>query len=156
MEVSILFLFLFFLLGVLLVIIEIFFLPGFTITGVLGFVLLLAEIVYAYYNFGAFVGSMVLGCNILLSVLTIYWFSKSKTLSHLALHTDVDGVLPSIEDSMEGKEGITLSRLAPMGKVEIEGRSFEAKSKYGFIDENKRVVVVKNNRNSIEVELKKD
>ncbi|MCC8142562.1 MAG: NfeD family protein [Tannerellaceae bacterium] len=44
--------------------------------------------------------------------------------------------------SNPGDEGITLSRLAPIGKATINGIVVEAKSEEGFIDEEVPLVVV--------------
>lgn len=42
----------------------------------------------------------------------------------------------------KGMRGRALSRLAPMGKVRVEGYDFEAKSDQGYIDEATEVEVV--------------
>ena len=41
-----------------------------------------------------------------------------------------------------GDRGVTLSRLAPMGKVDFGGRTYEAKSLDSFVDPRKEVEVV--------------
>lgn len=42
-----------------------------------------------------------------------------------------------------GDEGITLSRLAPIGKARIKGINVEAKSQDELIDENTPIVVIR-------------
>ena len=49
--------------------------------------------------------------------------------------------LPEKEISV-GARGISVSRLSPMGKVEIDGKSYEAKSADVFIDQKQPVEVV--------------
>jgi membrane-bound ClpP family serine protease len=41
-----------------------------------------------------------------------------------------------------GDKGVTLSRLAPMGKVLVNGEEYEAKYRDGFLDRGVDVVVV--------------
>lgn len=41
-----------------------------------------------------------------------------------------------------GDRGVTLSRLSPMGKVEIGGRTYEAKSQGAYVDQQRDVEVV--------------
>ena len=51
--------------------------------------------------------------------------------------------MPSPEQELKvGDRGTTLSRLAPMGKVQIEGRTYEAKSVDCFIDQQSPIEVV--------------
>ena len=50
-------------------------------------------------------------------------------------------VMPS-EELRIGDRGTTLSRLSPMGKVEIGGRVYEAKSTGTYVDPNREVEVV--------------
>ena len=70
---------------------------------------------------------------------------RSRSLNKLALHTDVDSRLESSRDLgiKEGDEGITLSRLAPIGKAQFGTVSVEAKSETEFIDEKTPVVIVR-------------
>lgn len=49
---------------------------------------------------------------------------------------------PASEQVRLGDRGLTLSRLSPMGKVEIGGRSFEAKSLGTYVDPRTEVEVV--------------
>jgi membrane-bound ClpP family serine protease len=41
-----------------------------------------------------------------------------------------------------GAVGVSISRLSPMGKVEVNGKTFEAKSADVFIDQRSKVEVV--------------
>ena len=41
-----------------------------------------------------------------------------------------------------GDTGVTLSRLAPMGKVLVNGEEYEAKFSEGFLDRGVEVVVI--------------
>ena len=70
---------------------------------------------------------------------------RSRSFNKIALKTDIDSKLTSSRDlGIEpGDEGITLSRLAPIGKARIKGINVEAKSQDELIDENTPIVVIR-------------
>ena len=69
---------------------------------------------------------------------------RSKSFSRVALNTDIDSRLTSSRELgiVPGDEGITLSRLAPIGKALIKGQAVEAKALDELIDEGTPVVVM--------------
>ena len=73
------------------------------------------------------------------------WLLRSRSFNKIALKTDIDSKLTSSRDlGIEpGDEGITLSRLAPIGKARIKGINVEAKSQDELIDENTPIVVIR-------------
>ena len=50
-----------------------------------------------------------------------------------------------------GIQGLTLSRLAPAGKIEIEGQEYEAHTFGEYVDPGQKVIVVKIEYNKIYV-----
>ena len=42
-----------------------------------------------------------------------------------------------------GMEGITLTFMRPVGKIEVNGEIYDAKSEFGLIDKNEKVLVTK-------------
>ena len=50
---------------------------------------------------------------------------------------------PGTSAGRAGQEGTTVSRLAPTGKIEIEGEFYEAQSLSTFIDPRKKIRVAK-------------
>lgn len=139
-------------LAISLIIVEVFFIPGITIAGIVGGLLLIADVVYGYMIFGSPIGHYILLGNLFFLALGFYLFTRGRFLNKLALQTNIDS---KIEDNTAGLQvgqtGITLSRLNPIGKVEIDGNYFEAKSPEGFIDENAEVVITKIHPTQIEV-----
>ena len=102
--------------AILLILAEIFLLPGITLAGIGG-------------AFGVIFA----------------WLLRSRSFNKIALKTDIDSKLTSSRDlGIEpGDEGITLSRLAPIGKARIKGINVEAKSQDELIDENTPIVVIR-------------
>ncbi len=129
--------------GVLLLLVEFFLIPGISIAGIGGVLFLGGGVVYAYTEIGPVAGHLTVLGAIVIIALAVWIFLKAKTLEKMALKTEIE----SKNDPMagvvvqEGDEGVALSRLAPMGKVKIAGHVMEAKSLNGFIDEGSEIVV---------------
>ncbi len=135
---------LFILVGLFLIWLEFFIVPGITVAGIGGTVMMLGGIYYAYANEGRTTGHLVLLASILaLAVLLMVSF-RGKTWKKTALETNVDGVIEGInkEKIKAGDEAVCISRLAPMGKIMVNGEIVEAKSKLGFIDEKVKVKII--------------
>ena len=133
------------LLGLILFVVELVLLPGITIAAIGAFASLVGAVAWAFVEGGATMGFIVLGIvAFLLIVLTILCL-RPRTWNHFALKTNIESqVQPEkIERQVEvGAQGITLTRLAPMGKVQIEGQIYEAKSLDSYIDPRQKVVVI--------------
>lgn len=76
--------------GVVLLLMEMFLLPGFGIAGLAGFASLVGAVVVAYIKIGAVAGHITLGACVLLAALAIYGFLKSHALEKMALDTTID------------------------------------------------------------------
>lgn len=133
------------LVGVALMLIEIFLIPGLSIAGIGGIIFLGGAIFYAYSFMGPTAGHLVMLSAVLLMGISIWIFIRSKALEKMSLKTEIDSKNDPLAgvDVNEGDEGIAVSRLAPMGKVKINGHVMEAKSADDFLDEDTKVVVVK-------------
>lgn len=142
--------------GIFLIILEIFFLPGITIAGIASILFLAGAIYYAFAELGSTEGFVVLAVSVIAIITTIIWFMRSKTLTKMSLHTEIDSVAPTLIDThiKVGDTGVTLSRLNPMGQIIIGNEKIEAKSLDGFIDENQPVVVEKVENTNVIVRLK--
>lgn len=134
------------LLGVIFLLLEIFLLPGITVSGIAGFVFLLGGIAYAYMYMGPVAGNVSLLIAGLLLAGSFIYFIKSKSLRRISLTTNIDSKVDTsdLNKIKVGDEGITQSRLNPIGKVFINNLIVEAKSINGeMIDEDTEVVVNK-------------
>ncbi len=134
------------LLGVIFLLLEIFLLPGITVSGIAGFVFLIGGIAYAYMYMGPFAGNISLLIAGLLLAGSFIYFIKSKSLRRISLTTNIDSKVDTsdLNKINIGDEGITQSRLNPIGKVFINNLIVEAKSINGeMIDEDTEVVVNK-------------
>ncbi len=141
--------------AILLLLLEIFLLPGITIASVGGFLFAIGGVIYAY-SVSEMVGHITLISSVVAFGLAFFWLLRSKSFNRVALKTDIDSKLTSSRElGIEpGDEGITLSRLAPIGKASIKGITVEAKSTGEFIDEEFPVVVIRVDGYNVLVEKK--
>lgn len=134
------------LIGVALMLAEIFLLPGITVAGIAGGVMMVGSIVYAFYYVGATTGYITIAANVVVGVGAFIFVIKSNALEHIALKTDIEAVVeqPEVQGLVVGDKGVALSRLNPIGKVEFSNESVvEAKSVTGeFIDAGESVEIV--------------
>lgn len=132
--------------------------PG-GILGLLGIASFITAWIVAYDVYGptgaliAFIASML--CAILLLALELKFLSKTKlgqrfflgaTIKETSTHTQGD-------DTIVGKKGRALTRLAPSGIVEIEGNRYEAFSESGWIDEGACITVIQKDNFRLIVKL---
>ena len=146
------------LIGVVLIILEIFFLPGITVAGFSSLIFFGGGIYYAFVNLGTTAGYVTIVASVVACVVDIIWFMRSKSLDRISLKTDIDSVIPTqVNDSIKvGDEGIALSRLNPMGTVLIGTVQVEGKTREDFIDEGSSVIVERVERTSVIVRKKDD
>ncbi len=143
------------LLGLILLVVEIFFLPGTTVAGVIAVGIIFTGIFLAYTHYGTAVGTAVMAGSVIAAGLLLYFSFRSGTWKKLQVHASIDSKAnePEIEVK-EGDTGVTISRINPMGKALINNRVVEVQSLDGLIDHNTEVVVFKAASNKIIVRQK--
>lgn len=133
-------------LGVALILAEIFLLPGITIAGVAGAISLLGGIVYAFLYVGDTAGFITIGASVISGGGLFVYFIKSNAMSKIALNTDIETTVDQtdLKQLNVGDKGKAISRLNPIGKAEFNNITIEAKSITGeYIDEGEDVEIVK-------------
>ena len=137
--------------AIVLILLEIFMLPGITVAGVGGFLFAAGGLFYAYS-----VSTPIGNVTSLVFAASFIWLLRSKSFNRVALKTDIDSKLVSSRDLgiVPGDEGLTLSRLAPIGKARINGITVEAKSMDELIDENTPVEVIRVDGYNVIVKIK--
>ena len=146
------------LLGILLFIIEFLLVPGITVAGIGGAILIVGGVIMAYHNHGSTVGNFTLLGTALISFLTVFFILKSGTWRKIMLQKDISGKVNVVDqtgtDVKVGDVGKTVTRLNPIGKVVINGNYFEAQSLNLYIDQNTDIEVIKVLSNKLVVKLK--
>ena len=139
--------------AIVLILLEIFMLPGITVAGVGGFLFAAGGLFYAY-SVSTPIGNVTLAVSSLVFAASFIWLLRSKSFNRVALKTDSKLVSSRDLGIVPGDEGLTLSRLAPIGKARINGITVEAKSMDELIDENTPVEVIRVDGYNVIVKIK--
>ncbi|MCD8043625.1 MAG: ATP-dependent Clp protease proteolytic subunit [Tannerellaceae bacterium] len=146
-----------FIIGVLLLAVEIFVIPGFGVAGITGIILmvaglilsLLANVTFDFEGVSApdvTEATLTVMVGMVLSFVIMIWLTHRigrKGLFHkVALNTDLeDAISVPVFHDMAGKEGVAATVLRPSGTVSIDGELFDAVSEGGFIEKGARIKV---------------
>lgn len=143
------------LLAILFLIAELVLLPGVSVAGVLSLICGGSAIYRAFVDFGWEAGVVVTLIELILALVTVVFSLRAKTWQRFALKQQVDSSAGSpVEHEVRvGACGRTLSRLSPMGSVEIEGKIYEAKLLSGYADPHTDVEVVGFENTSVIVKI---
>jgi membrane-bound ClpP family serine protease len=129
--------------GLILLILELLVVPGTTVVGVIGFILIATGIWQAYVAYGITVGTIVLVAVVILSVLALIYSLRSKTWEKVKLNSSIDSRVNTHSQKLSvGDRGTTISRLNPMGKALFNGEYYEVSSFVEFIPNNTPVEIV--------------
>jgi membrane-bound ClpP family serine protease len=140
--------------GLVLLLIEFAVIPGVTIAGIGGFLLLAASVYIAFVQLGNIAGFITLAFVLIASPILIYYFFKSRAGKKMILDSEIKGKVENFEPGKlkVGDTGKTIGRLAPMGKIKVNGEVVEAQSTGTFIDPHTEIRILKINSNQIIVE----
>ncbi|MBR5956968.1 MAG: NfeD family protein [Salinivirgaceae bacterium] len=118
------------LIALLLIFLEIFVLPGINVAGILGLLLMIAGIYLAYRQIGTPTAHYVLTATLILGTLILIFGLRSSTWRKVSLDTAIEGkAIDNVAENVKvGDRGTALTRLGPIGTVQINGMTFEAKS----------------------------
>ncbi len=140
--------------GLLVLVVEIIFVPGTTVVGLAGFLFMAVGLGLSFYYFGENTGWLVLGGTAVVSAVVIYYSFKSELWKRFSLKSSIDSKVNEglTAGLAEGQTGVTVSALRPVGKAELGSRVFEVKTSGDYVEAGARVKVVKIFSNQIIVE----
>ncbi len=139
--------------GLILLMVEVLFIPGTTVVGILGFLVSLAGVAYAFMTFGYDTALWITGVTAVLNLIAVWYGFSSGVWNKFSLKTAITG--GAFDDRTLGlslgMKGKTISDLKPYGKISVGDRIFEVKSEEGFIEVGKEVEIIKIENNKISV-----
>lgn len=149
-----------FLLGIILLCVEIFLIPGFGITGILGIIGIVGGIFLSFGIHNIAVASLVVFISLLIDIVLIIliarFMSKSKDFKNkITLDMDISGYRSSVSyNELIGKTGTAETFFRPSGYILIDGKKYDAVSEGEFINKgsNLKVILVEGNK----IVVKKD
>ncbi len=133
-------------LGIFLFVVEFLLVPGVTIAGIGGAILMAVAVYSAYKTHGNAVGNYTLVATLALSIAGFAYALRPKTWKRLMLSKNIEG---KVEVGLEndtikaGDRGEAITRMAPVGKVLVNDIVVEGKSQKGFLDEHTPIEVIK-------------
>lgn len=159
-----------FFLGVVLIAVEIFVLPGFGVAGVSGLILTLGSLTLVMLNNDVFDFSFVGSGDIfiaaattmvgfMLSIVLLFVggvrLANSPLFKKIALMETQDTTLGYtsrfIQEPMKGKEGVAHTILRPSGKIMIDDAVYDATTRGEYITQGESVVVLSDEGNTLKV-----
>lgn len=140
--------------GLALIVVEIIFVPGTTLVGVLGFVFLLVGVGLSFNYFGSETGWITVGSTGVASGLLLYYSFSSNVWGKFSLKSASDSRVNEgdLDQLRVGTEGKTVSTLRPVGKAELNDKTFEVKTLGEYLEAGKRIRIIKIVSNQIIVE----
>lgn len=129
--------------GLILIVLEIFILPG-LVVGILGGLSVLTGIYFSYKTYGVNAGVITTTITLAVTILFFILLFRSKTWKRASLHTSIDSKVNTESQELNiGDEGITITRLYPIGKAKINDNIYEVQSTEGIIEQNSEIIVNK-------------
>ena len=154
-----------FIVGLILIALEIFVVPGFGVTGISGISLAFTGLVLSLVKNVNFTFEHVEMGDLLIALATVFtgsiagiglaiylsqkmFTAKTGQFAHLSLHKVMTledgyvGVDPELV-LLKGKRGTAVTTLRPSGKINIDGKNYDAMAEVGMIDKGAEIVVIK-------------
>lgn len=137
--------------GLILLMIEMLFIPGTTIVGIMGFLVSLAGVVYAFLTFDSNTAMWITGLAAVVNLVAVWYGFSSGIWRKFSLKSSMeggafDGRTTGLEVGMTGK---AISDIKPFGKVSLNESIYEVKSEEGFIEVGQVVEIIKIENNKI-------
>jgi len=140
--------------GIILIGIELIFVPGTTIVGLIGLGSMVVGIVLGFQYFGANTGWAILGISSIVGFGIIIYGLRGGAWEKFALKRSIDAKVNQ-EYPMNlqvGQVGETISTLRPIGKAEFESRIFEVKSYGNYVKQGLKIRIVRIDNKNVFVE----
>ncbi len=137
-----------FLVGLLLILLEVFVVPGFGITGIGGIASILISLYFLFPT--PQIAINIIATTLIATIVATYfiakYFESSKVWSKISLGTsqtkDVGYVASVGNVEIIGKTGVSVTPLRPAGIANIDGRRVDVVSEGGFIDKDIKIKVI--------------
>jgi len=130
--------------GIILLVLEIIVVPGTTIVGLIGSVLIVVGVILSFRYYGTIVGWSSAGGSAFVTTVILYYGFQSNFWSRFASKATINSKVNEGDLDMltVGEEGISISALRPIGKAELNGKIYEVKTFGAYLETGKRVKVI--------------
>lgn len=164
-----------FVVGIALIALEVFVIPGFGVAGILGIICTVGSLIFMMLNNDMFnfdfvdssevvTASTVVFAGMFGSVLLLfvvgYRFTNSNMFKRVALEdtqkSDEGYTSSFYTEPLMDKEGTAFTILRPSGRIEIDGTIYDAYTRGEYIERGETVVVISQEGTSLKVRSKKE
>lgn len=129
--------------GLVLLILELLVVPGTTVVGIIGFILMTVGVWQSYAEYGVFYGSIILFLILIISIAGFYYSLRSKTWNKAMLKSSIGSKVNTEANKLKvGDIGLTSSVINPMGKAIFNNDFYEVSSYGDFIETDQEIKIV--------------
>lgn len=130
--------------GVILVILELIFVPGTTILGTLGLLALVGGVYISFISFGSGTGLWVLTGTIVFSILALVYSLRAGTWKRFALESKMESRVNENEkiSLTVGMKGKLTSDLRPIGTAEFLDTLYEVQTNGHYLEAGTKVEII--------------
>jgi membrane-bound serine protease (ClpP class) len=159
-----------FLIGVMMLIVEIFIIPGFGIVGMLGLlmiaigmILAMAESPLGEWEFDLFVDAITIFSTsfivtVMVGLILLKYLPKSSFASWMVLKENLDHVPEELPESIQvqdqlkvGDIGLSMTALRKYGSAKFFDKTIEVVSEHEYIDANEKIEIIRIHSNTVTV-----
>ena len=142
------------LLGISLIVVEVIFIPGTTVVGVIGLSATIFGIYLSYSYFGNVIGTLTLVSSGGVSIAALIYSLRSGAWDRFSLKKDMKGKVNEnlTAKLVVGQKGVAISTLRPVGKAEFEGEEYEVSTLGTYIEAGSTLSIIKIDGNKVVVE----
>ena len=140
--------------GIVLLLIEILFVPGTTFVGLIGGIMCVIGIIYTYTSHGPAAGTLVLVLTTGIGVTAMVYSFKAGIWKRFS---NKNAIRSKVNEAQfvalqVGDTGITTSSLRPVGKAEFGNRTYEVHTLGNYIEEDQSIKIISISNQKIIVE----
>lgn len=137
--------------GLVLLMAEVIFIPGTTIVGILGLGISLTGIFYAFALFNQFTAIWITTIAVIINFIAMFYGFNSGVWKKFSLKSSITGGIHDnrLEGLKKGMVGKSVSDIKPFGNAQFGNDLFEVKSEKGFISVASEVSIIKIENNKI-------
>jgi membrane-bound ClpP family serine protease len=144
------------LLGLLLIFLEIFFIPGTTLFGVAGGIALVIGVIMVYSYYGARWGHIAVVSSLVLVLIAVVAGFKVIQSNKLAMNAEISGRVNELENTYKvGDKGVAATEFRPNGKGIFNGNKIEVYSTGEYIERNTPIEIIKITQDKIYIKQSK-
>lgn len=139
--------------GIAFIIIELIFVPGTTVLGILGVLALVGGVFMSFTNYGQEIGVWILVGTLVFTITALVYSLRAGTWQKFALKSTMTSKVNENEksDLRVGMEGISISDLRPMGTAEFFDKLYEVQTNGNYLEAGTELEIINLSDNKITV-----